>query len=211
MLKQFNFCLKAFNRNFKFSSFRARITKSRSLSNLSIVQPVGDVSKKVEWCSGSKSWSQGFALAIPYLLWFKPEAMKMRPNNCIVTKINYRLPYELNCRLLTSKKQAYRQSFNKPICPVHSKWYFGQFSTKNSDYSQWYLLPHDTGNTSIRRRQALATSPITHLLSQPNLAHFALELTFPASSTECERGCSSVKLLITSTRNRLDLAGVSGS
>ena len=27
----------------------------------------------------------------------------MRPNNCIVSKINYRLPYELNCRLLTSE------------------------------------------------------------------------------------------------------------
>jgi hypothetical protein len=104
MLKQFNFCLKAFNRNFKFSSKNNQEPFLVKLINC----PAGwRCFKKAEWCSGSKSWSQGFALAISCLHWFKPEAMKMRPNNCIVSKINYRLPYELNCRVLTSK--------NKPI------------------------------------------------------------------------------------------------
>jgi hAT family C-terminal dimerisation region len=45
----------------------------------------------------------------------------------------------------------------------------------------------------------------SRLLSQSDLAHFALDmLALPASSAECERVFSSSKLLITSVRNRLN-------
>jgi hAT family C-terminal dimerisation region len=45
----------------------------------------------------------------------------------------------------------------------------------------------------------------SRLLSQPDMAHFALDmLALPASSAECERVFSSAKLLITSARNRLN-------
>jgi hypothetical protein len=45
----------------------------------------------------------------------------------------------------------------------------------------------------------------SRLLSQPDVAHFALDmLALPASSAECERVFSSAKLLITSVRNRLN-------
>src|SRR4029077_10136677 len=45
----------------------------------------------------------------------------------------------------------------------------------------------------------------SRLLSQPDLAHFALDmLALPASSAECERVFSGSKLLITSVRNRLN-------
>jgi len=45
----------------------------------------------------------------------------------------------------------------------------------------------------------------SRFLSQPDLAHFALDmLALPASSAECERVFSSAKLLITSIRNRLN-------
>jgi hypothetical protein len=53
----------------------------------------------------------------------------------------------------------------------------------------------------------------SRLLSQPNLAHFALDmLALPASSAECEHVFSSSKLLITSVRNRLnpDLVEING-
>ena len=44
----------------------------------------------------------------------------------------------------------------------------------------------------------------SRILSQPDLAHFALDmLALPVSSAECERIFSSAKLLITASRNRL--------
>jgi hypothetical protein len=45
----------------------------------------------------------------------------------------------------------------------------------------------------------------SRLLSQPDLAHFALDmLALPASSSECERVFSSAKLLISPSRNRIN-------
>src|SRR5207248_11676842 len=45
----------------------------------------------------------------------------------------------------------------------------------------------------------------SRILSQPDPAHFALDmLALPATSAECERIFSSAKLLITASRNRLN-------